>query len=62
MNRQSTLPFLRVTFALVLLPWLLFNEVRPASAAAWTMRAQPIRMVNGGPVLFQVKPPARLES
>ena len=26
------------------------------------MHAQPTRLVNGGPVLFQVKPPARLES
>ena len=26
------------------------------------MRAQPARLVNGAPVLFQVKPPARLES
>ena len=62
MNRPSTLPFLHFTFALVLLPWLIFNSVPPASAAAWTVRAQPTRLVNGGPVLFQVKPPARLES
>jgi murein DD-endopeptidase MepM/ murein hydrolase activator NlpD len=26
------------------------------------VRAQPARLVNGGPVLFQVKPPARLQS
>jgi murein DD-endopeptidase MepM/ murein hydrolase activator NlpD len=34
----------------------------PASAANWTANAQPARLVNGGPVLFQVKPPQRLES
>ncbi|MFZ0278429.1 MAG: M23 family metallopeptidase [Candidatus Sulfotelmatobacter sp.] len=61
MNRQSTLPFWRTTFALVLLLWL-FNSVLPAGAATWTVHAQPTRLVNGGPVLFQVKSPARLES
>ena len=39
-----------------------FSAVPPASAANWTVHAQPTRLVNGGPVLFQVKPPARLES
>jgi len=34
----------------------------PASAATWTVRAQPIRLVNGAPVLFQVKPPGKLDS
>jgi murein DD-endopeptidase MepM/ murein hydrolase activator NlpD len=33
-----------------------------ASAATWTVRAQPARLVNGVPVLFQVKPPVKLES
>jgi len=61
-NRQSTLPFSRIAFALVLLLWILFNSVASARAATWTVRAQPTRLVNGGPVLFQVKPPARLES
>jgi murein DD-endopeptidase MepM/ murein hydrolase activator NlpD len=36
--------------------------VPPAAAANWTVHAQPARLVNGGPVLFQVKPPQRLES
>jgi len=61
-NRPSALPFFRITFAVVLLLWLLFDSVPPASAATWTVRAQPARLVNGGPALFQVKPPARLES
>jgi murein DD-endopeptidase MepM/ murein hydrolase activator NlpD len=33
-----------------------------ASAATWTVNAQPARLVNGAPVLFQVKPPAKLDS
>lgn len=44
--------------------WLLFacTFPSPAHAASWTVRAQPTRLVNGSPVLFQVKTPARLES
>ncbi len=34
----------------------------PAAAANWSIKALPARMVNGAPVLFQVKPPARLNS
>jgi murein DD-endopeptidase MepM/ murein hydrolase activator NlpD len=34
----------------------------PASAATWIVRAQPTRLVNGAPVLFQVNPTAKLES
>lgn len=34
----------------------------PAFGEPWTVRAQPIRLVNGAPVLFQVKPSARLGS
>jgi murein DD-endopeptidase MepM/ murein hydrolase activator NlpD len=34
----------------------------PASAATWTVHAQPTRLVNGAPILFQVKAPAKLES
>ena len=36
--------------------------VTPAEAAPWVVRAQPERLVNGGPVLFQVKPSGRLQS
>ncbi len=61
MNRQSALPISGIAFALVLSLWFVFTSVPPASAAAWTVRAQPARLVNGGPVLFQVKPPARLD-
>ncbi len=33
-----------------------------ASAATWTISAQPALLVNGAPVLFQVKPPTKLAS
>lgn len=39
-----------------------FLSSTSASAANWTVSAQPTRLVNGGPVLFQVKSPQRLES
>lgn len=32
-----------------------------AKAANWTATARPARLVNGAPVLFQVKPPAKLD-
>jgi murein DD-endopeptidase MepM/ murein hydrolase activator NlpD len=42
---------------------LLFHAaLLPASAATWNVQAQPTRLVNGAPVLFQVKPPAKLQS
>ena len=44
------------TLALLLCGWL------PASAATWTVRAQPPRLFNGAPVLFQVKPAVKLAS
>jgi len=56
-RQRIILPFL-----LVLLPCASFISVPAACAANWTVRAQPTRLVNGGPVLFQVKPPARLAS
>jgi murein DD-endopeptidase MepM/ murein hydrolase activator NlpD len=34
----------------------------PASAANWTINTQPARLVNGAPVLFQIKAPTKLES
>jgi murein DD-endopeptidase MepM/ murein hydrolase activator NlpD len=58
-RRPTAIPFARI--ALLILVWA-FGSVPPALAAPWTVRAQPTRLVNGGPVLFQVKPPARLES
>ncbi len=34
----------------------------PASAATWTVHAQPAKLFNGAPVLFQVKSSAKLDS
>ena len=48
--------------SLLCMVWMFLGPVPPAAAANWTVRAQPARLVNGGPVLFQVKPPRRLES
>jgi murein DD-endopeptidase MepM/ murein hydrolase activator NlpD len=48
--------------ALLFLLWQFFLTVPPASAANWTVHAQPASLVNGGPVLFQVRPPTRLNS
>ena len=47
-------------FAVVLA--LLFSSTLPARAAQWTATAQPTRLLNGAPVLFQVKPVAKLDS
>jgi murein DD-endopeptidase MepM/ murein hydrolase activator NlpD len=47
---------------LLFLLWSFFITISPASAANWTVRTQPTRLINGGPVLFQVTPPKRLTS
>src|SRR5580700_7904894 len=53
---------LRTYPGFLFLIWSLFLSIPPASAANWTIHAQPTRLVNGGPVLFQVKPSQRVES
>jgi murein DD-endopeptidase MepM/ murein hydrolase activator NlpD len=60
-NRQLTNPSLPRT-ALLLVVATFLTLASPASAANWTVRAQPARLVNGSPVLFQVKSPAKLGS
>jgi len=49
-------------YALMCFWTMLPGTVLPASAATWTVHAQPARLVNGGPILFLVKPPATLDS
>jgi murein DD-endopeptidase MepM/ murein hydrolase activator NlpD len=44
------------------LVWSLCVSVPAASAVNWNASAKPARLVNGGPVLFQVKAPAQLQS
>jgi murein DD-endopeptidase MepM/ murein hydrolase activator NlpD len=56
----TSLSFPRISFLFI--AWTFFTAVCPASATNWTVRAQPEKLVNGGPVLFQVKPPQKLES
>jgi murein DD-endopeptidase MepM/ murein hydrolase activator NlpD len=60
--RLAKVPFSRGTPLFPLLFWILCCAVPPAFAAKWTVRAQPARLVNGAPALFQVKPPARIKS
>jgi murein DD-endopeptidase MepM/ murein hydrolase activator NlpD len=59
-RRQPNLPFIRAL--LLFSVGILFCTILPASAANWSVHAQPTRLVNGGPVIFQVKPPQKLES
>jgi len=56
----TNLSFPRISFLFI--AWTFFSAISPASAANWMVRAQPRPLVNGGPVLFQVKPPQALES
>jgi murein DD-endopeptidase MepM/ murein hydrolase activator NlpD len=59
-KQPSNLTFFRILF--FFLVWAVCSAGSPAYAASWTLHAQPTRLVNGGPVLFQVKPPQKLES
>ena len=34
----------------------------PLHALSWTLHSQPVRLLNGAPVLFEVKPPQKLNS
>jgi murein DD-endopeptidase MepM/ murein hydrolase activator NlpD len=64
LSRQGEARRLRRCSAQVLVICALhfFFVVLPGTAATWTVHAQPIHLVNGAPVLFQVKPSAKLES
>ncbi|MGA8273947.1 MAG: M23 family metallopeptidase [Candidatus Sulfotelmatobacter sp.] len=59
MNRRL-IPFSYVVFFLG--AWIFFSAVLSASAANWTVHTQPTRLVNGGPVLFEVRSPVALQS
>jgi murein DD-endopeptidase MepM/ murein hydrolase activator NlpD len=41
---------------------ILSSTALPAPAATWSVQSQPTRLVNGAPLLFQVKPPVKLDS
>jgi murein DD-endopeptidase MepM/ murein hydrolase activator NlpD len=57
-NRPNA--FVLIRFAPLLL--IILISASPATAANWSIHAQPTRLVTGAPVLFQVKPPVRLAS
>ncbi len=59
-RRLTPVPFEHI--AIVLVVCSIFSSFPSAFAANWKVSAQPARLVNGGPVLFQVKSPQRLES
>ena len=59
--RTGSRPYRGGLWAFVAAALVLCTNV-PASAATWAVNAQPVRLVNGTPVLFQVKSPAKLES
>jgi len=60
-TRSPTTPF-PARVSLFFLLWTFWSAVSSAQTANWTIHAQPTRLVNGGPVLFEVKSPAKLES
>ncbi len=64
LSRQGAARRLRQCSVQVALSFtLLFScTVLAANAATWTIHAQPTRLINGAPVLFQVKPPTKLQS
>ena len=41
---------------------IILSASLPSHALPWTVQSQPVRLLNGAPVLFQVKPPAKLDS
>jgi len=60
-NRRTN-RFFCARITVLLIAWGCFGAVLFAHAANWTAHALPARLVNGSPVLFQVKPPVRLQS
>ena len=63
-SRQGTARWIRAhaVQATAICVVFLTTAVLPATAATWTVQAQPTRLLNGAPVLFEVKPPTKLES
>jgi murein DD-endopeptidase MepM/ murein hydrolase activator NlpD len=65
-SRERTAPRIRAhavqATAIFVIFLFLVAAVLPSTAATWTVQAQPTRLFNGAPVLFQVTPPTKLES
>jgi murein DD-endopeptidase MepM/ murein hydrolase activator NlpD len=60
--RQQEVHPARAAMASASLLLVVIGASFPAFAATWSAHAEPIRLVNGGPVLFEVKAPAHLDS
>jgi murein DD-endopeptidase MepM/ murein hydrolase activator NlpD len=60
--RPSHLGEVRWSLSQTLIACVLLMICLPARALTWTIHAQPTRLLNGVPVLFQVKAPVRLDS
>jgi murein DD-endopeptidase MepM/ murein hydrolase activator NlpD len=60
-RRLTAHPFPRIAL-LITVVGSFFAAPPLASAATWIARAQPTRLVNGAPVVFAARPPARLDS
>ena len=60
--RLAKAPFSLGTPLLLLILWIFCSAAPSSFAAKWTVRAQPAKLVNGGPAFFQIKPPVRLQS
>jgi murein DD-endopeptidase MepM/ murein hydrolase activator NlpD len=62
-NRIPSLPAKIGSLVLCLLPLVPASLAAPAATASrWTVRYQPARLVNGSPVLFQVKTPKAVQT
>jgi murein DD-endopeptidase MepM/ murein hydrolase activator NlpD len=59
-RRQA--PSFNYCAVVVLLSSLVVSTAVSAATESWSAHAQPTRLVNGAPVLFQVKSPVRLQS
>ena len=59
-NGEAERPQPRISILWAVLTLLIASL--PAHALPWTVHSQPTRLLNGAPVLFQVKPPARVDS
>jgi murein DD-endopeptidase MepM/ murein hydrolase activator NlpD len=53
--------FANTLSAIAIFVLILSATALPAYPASWSVQAEPTRLVNGAPVLFQVKAPAKLE-
>src|SRR5579863_4412725 len=60
-NRNGK-PLLGGPVARILLAFVMLAALPSRAATTWTVRGRPAKLVNGAPVLFQVKAPAKLDS